>query len=154
MCSKKTRNKSIKSTKKVAIATIISILLFVISLFLLRVFTFGILNLIINLFVFASIIISCSFIGALVYVLLESNRLSKTAIIRNNLSYEFSEVYINTRILKPSAMNVHNQKKYYAKLNVGGTITLRIVSKTKPNDFMEQETSNYDWFLTMFKFKP
>jgi len=72
--------------------------------------------------------------------------------IYNKLSYEYIPVYLNTDYLNQSNRNLDLEKNYMAKLENDGTITLRIKNNDNTETF-EEQTSDYYWFLKMFRFE-
>lgn len=72
-------------------------------------------------------------------------------IIKNNLSEEYRVIYLNTECLKPSAIPLHKQRTYMAKLGKNGDISIRIETNNS-DEYFEEQTSDYSWFLTMFRF--
>jgi len=73
-------------------------------------------------------------------------------IVENHLSSEFKTIYVNTDCLKKSALPLHEQRTYKAKLENDGKITLRIENEHDDTDFLEETITNYSWFLSLFRF--
>lgn len=73
-------------------------------------------------------------------------------IIEKNLSAEYKRIFLNMNCLKSSAISLHMQRTYFAKLEDDGKVTIKIETAYNDEVFTEQ-TSDYSWFISMFRFK-
>lgn len=72
-------------------------------------------------------------------------------IIESNLSDDYTPIYLNVDCLKKSSIPFHAQRKYFAKLEDDGKVTIKIVCEYN-NEFFIEKTSDYSWFLAIFRF--
>ena len=72
-------------------------------------------------------------------------------IVEKNLTSTFTPIFLNTICIKKRAIPLHLQRKYYAKLEKNGEITIRIETDNC-DEIFEETTSNYSMFLMLFRF--
>lgn len=71
-------------------------------------------------------------------------------IVTSTLTSDFKVIYLkDINCLKKSAIPLHLQRTYMAKLEDDGTITIRIETEGYDEVF-EQQTTDYSWFLSLF----
>ena len=83
------------------------------------------------------------------------NYLNKSIdVVESTLSSEFKVIYLkNTTCLKKSAVPLHLQRRYMAKLNDDCSIVIRIENVNDNSIIYEQTTKDYLWFFRFFTFE-
>lgn len=71
-------------------------------------------------------------------------------IIEMYLSSDYKPIFLNMNYLESSNVRHNMKRTYFAKLEDDGVITIRSESKEN-NEYFEEQTSDYSWFLTMFR---
>lgn len=151
MATKKTRKQAKNDLGKYIIIFIVSTLFLVGLFYIQNVTTWALLKLL-----WALIIVMVSFPNflSLLFIIQEMYNYTPKSkrIVEENLSSEFKTIYVNTDCLKKSALPLHTQRTYKAKLEDDGRITLRIENEHDDTDFLEETVTDYSWFLSLFRF--
>ncbi len=74
--------------------------------------------------------------------------------VEKNLTSSFRTIYLKrTDYFTDEALELHKQRIYQAKLEDDETITILIKNEFNKKDNYIQYTSDYSWFLSLFKFE-
>lgn len=73
-------------------------------------------------------------------------------IIEKNLSSNYVPIFLNTNVIKDSALILHAHRKYFARLDNDGAIIIKIENDDCNRGFIEK-TYDYSLFLSLFRFK-
>ena len=74
--------------------------------------------------------------------------------VEKNLTSSFRTIYLKkTDYLTDEGLELHKQRIYQAKLEDDETITILIKNEFNKKDNYIQYTSDYSWFLSLFKFE-